>query len=70
MVEYWKQFDFVNLAVSLDDIGPRLEYQRKNANWEQMKLNFDRIKIEASNVDLMISPTISVFNLLSISEMH
>lgn len=70
VVELWKQFDFVNLAVSLDDIGPRLEYQRKNAKWDQMKLNFDRIKRESANVDLMISPTISIFNLLSISEMH
>jgi hypothetical protein len=51
-------------------MGERLEYQRKNAKWDQMKLNFDRIKREALNVDVMISPTISIFNLLSISEMH
>ncbi len=70
VLDYWKHFDYVNLAVSLDDMGERLEYQRKNAKWDQMKLNFHRIKQEAPNVDLMISPTISVFNLLSISEMH
>lgn len=70
VLDYWKQFDYVNLAVSLDDIGERLEYQRKNAKWDQMKLNFDRIRREAPNVDVMISPTISVFNLLSIAEMH
>lgn len=70
VLDYWKHFDYVNLAVSLDDIGERLEYQRKNAKWDQMKSNFDRIKREATNVDVMISPTISVFNLLSISEMH
>lgn len=70
VLDYWKQFDYVNLAVSLDDIGERLEYQRKNAKWDQMKLNFNRIKREAPNVDVMISPTISVFNLLSIAEMH
>lgn len=70
VLTYWKRFDYVNLAVSLDDIGERLEYQRKNAKWDQMKLNFHRIKKEAPNVDLMISPTISIFNLLSISEMH
>jgi radical SAM protein with 4Fe4S-binding SPASM domain len=70
VLDYWKQFDYVNLAVSLDDIGERLEYQRKNIKWDQIKLNFDRIKQETKNVDVMISPTISVFNLLSISEMH
>ena len=70
VVELWKHFDYVNLAVSLDDMGERLEYQRKNAKWDQMKLNFERIKWEAPNVDVMISPTISVFNLLSIAEMH
>jgi radical SAM protein with 4Fe4S-binding SPASM domain len=70
VLDYWKHFDYVNLAVSLDDIGERLEYQRKNAKWDQMKLNFERIKREATNVDVMISPTISIFNLLSISEMH
>ena len=70
ILELWKQFDYVNLAVSLDDIGERLEYQRKNAKWEQMVSNFETIKREANNVDLMISPTISVFNILSITEMH
>jgi radical SAM protein with 4Fe4S-binding SPASM domain len=70
VLELWKQFDYVNLAVSLDDIGERLEYQRKNAKWEQMVSNFETIKRDASNVDFMISPTISVFNILSITEMH
>lgn len=70
VIDYWKHFDFVNLAVSLDDIGERLEYQRKNAKWDQMVLNFNRIKAEVPNVQLMISPTISVFNVLSIAEMH
>lgn len=70
VLDYWKQFDYVNLAVSLDDIGARLEYQRKNANWDQMKSNFDRIRSEAKNIDLMISSTINLFNILSISEMH
>ncbi len=70
VLDYWKQFDYVNLAVSLDDIGPRLEYQRKNANWEQMKRNFKRIQSEVPNVDIMISPTVNFFNVLSITEMH
>jgi len=70
VLEYWKKFDYVNLAVSLDDIGNRLEYQRKNAKWETMEENFRRIKAEASNVHLMMSPTISVFNILSVAEMH
>lgn len=70
VLELWKQFEYVNLAVSLDDIGERLEYQRKNAKWGQMVSNFETIKREANNVDLMISPTISVFNILSITEMH
>jgi radical SAM protein with 4Fe4S-binding SPASM domain len=70
VLAYWKKFEAVNLAVSLDDIGERLEYQRKNAKWQQMVANFDRIKYEAANVDLIISPTISIFNVLSIAEMH
>jgi len=70
VLDYWKQFDYVNLAVSLDDIGPRLEYQRKNANWVQMQSNFERIRSEAPNVDIMISPTVNLFNILTISEMH
>lgn len=70
VLDYWKEFEYVNLAVSLDDIGDRLEYQRKNIKWDQVKANFDRIKSEVPHVDLMISPTISLFNILSISEMH
>lgn len=70
VIDYWKQFDYVNVAVSLDDIGPRMEYQRKNANWEQIQSNFERIQSEAPNVDIMISPTVNLFNVLTISEMH
>ena len=70
VLELWKQFEYVNLAVSLDDIGERLEYQRKNTKWEQMQSNFETVKREADNVDIMISPTISIFNILSITEMH
>ena len=70
VVEYWKHFSYVNLAVSLDDIGRRLEYQRKNIKWEKVKENFIRIKNETSNVQLMISPTVNLFNSLSITELH
>ncbi len=70
VIDYWKHFDFVNLAVSLDDIGVRLEYQRKNIKWNQVVDNFKRIESEVSNVEIMISPTVSVFNIFSISEMH
>ncbi len=70
VVEYWKHFNYVNLAVSLDDIGRRLEYQRKNIKWEKVKENFIRIKNETSNVQLMISPTVNLFNILSITELH
>lgn len=70
VLDYWKQFSNVNLAVSLDDLGERLEYQRKNLKWKDILLNFNRVKKEVPNVDLMISPTISVFNILSITEMH
>jgi radical SAM protein with 4Fe4S-binding SPASM domain len=70
LLEYWKQFDFINLAVSLDDIGTRLEYQRKNARWETIENNLQQIKDECQNVELVFSPTVSVFNVLYLPEMH
>lgn len=70
LLEYWKEFDFINLAVSLDDIGPRLEYQRKNVRWESIESNLQRIKESCDNVELVFSPTVSVFNVLYLPEMH
>ena len=70
LLTYWKNFDFVNLAISLDDIGTRLEYQRKNSNWNTLQKNITIIKENCKTVSLMISPTVSVFNVLYLPKMH
>ena len=39
LLELWKQCKLVELYFSLDDIGPRFNYQRTGADWEQVTLN-------------------------------
>ena len=61
----WKHFKTVEIAFSIDDVGPRFEYQRTNAEWTQVCENLDRfrdLKEIHSNIQLQVCTTVSVFN--------
>jgi pyruvate-formate lyase-activating enzyme len=61
----WKHFKTVEIAFSIDDIGERFEYQRSNANWQEVCLNLDRfrdLKECHQNIVLQICTTVNVFN--------
>ena len=50
---------------SIDDTGPRFEYQRTNAEWNLVCANLDRfrnLKEIYSNIQLQICCTVNVFN--------
>ena len=70
VVEKWKHFRKVGIAASLDGMGPRGEYLRKNLNWEQVVANRKRLLEEAPNTEFFISPTLCIFNLLHIPDFH
>jgi MoaA/NifB/PqqE/SkfB family radical SAM enzyme len=61
----WKHFKCVEIAFSIDDIGPRFEYQRSNAVWAEVCDNLDRfrdLKEILPNIELQVCTTVNVFN--------
>jgi MoaA/NifB/PqqE/SkfB family radical SAM enzyme len=69
--EIWKHFKTVEIAVSVDDIGPRFEYQRSNASWNTVKDNVNRFRIMREgmpNLQLQCCITVNVFNVRYLDE--
>jgi MoaA/NifB/PqqE/SkfB family radical SAM enzyme len=61
----WRHFKTVEIAFSIDDVGERFEYQRSNANWQEVCVNLDRfrdLKECHKNIVLQICTTVNVFN--------
>ena len=56
------------MAVSIDDIGPRLEYQRKGAVWDTIQNNILTLKSQ-DWISLNIHPTINNYNIWDIDEL-
>ena len=69
--DIWKHFKTVEIAFSVDDIGPRFEYQRSNASWGTVKDNINRFRImreSMSNLQLQCCTTVNVFNVRYLDE--
>jgi MoaA/NifB/PqqE/SkfB family radical SAM enzyme len=69
--DIWKHFKCVEIAFSIDDLGPRFEYQRTNAKWAEVCENLDRfrdLKETHSNIRLQICTTVNVFNVYYIDQ--
>jgi MoaA/NifB/PqqE/SkfB family radical SAM enzyme len=69
--EIWKHFKTVEIAVSVDDIGPRFEYQRSNASWGTVKENVSRFRVMREtmpNLQLQCCTTVNVFNVRYLDE--
>ena len=68
ILEVWKKFKYVHLSLSIDGIEDVFELTRHGGNWKETRENL--IKIRNSNVEYWIHPTISILNILSITELH
>ena len=67
----WKDFQTVKIALSLDDIGSRYEYQRSNGNWDVVLNNlekFKQLRSRHSNIILEACCTVSVYTVLYLAE--
>jgi MoaA/NifB/PqqE/SkfB family radical SAM enzyme len=67
----WKHFKTVEIAFSIDDVGPRFEYQRSNAVWTEVCDNLDRfrdLKEIYPNIELQVCTTVNVFNVRYLGE--
>ena len=70
VLEYWKKFQLVEIYFSLDDMGPRMEYQRWPVKWEDLHKNMIWYKENVpSNTLLRVERTVSVLNALWVTEL-
>ena len=69
--ELWKHFKLVEVAFSIDDVGPRFEYQRYGANWNIVNDNlskFKKLRDENTNIILQLCLTVNALNFYYIDE--
>lgn len=70
MFDYWKLFDDVRVAASLDTFGARAEYSRSGTDWNAIVQN-RREMIEASPTTYFeLTPTVSIFSVYNLFEFH
>jgi MoaA/NifB/PqqE/SkfB family radical SAM enzyme len=70
--DIWRHFRLVEIAVSVDDVGQRFEYQRSNAIWEEVVANIERFKAlrnQYNNIQLQFCCTVNVFNVYYLKEL-
>jgi MoaA/NifB/PqqE/SkfB family radical SAM enzyme len=68
----WQHFKLVEIAFSIDDLGPRFEYQRTNAIWSEVESNiarFRELRRNYSNIQLQVCSTVNVFNVYYLEEL-
>jgi len=61
----WRHFKTVEIALSIDDIAERFEYQRSNAVWVEVLKNVERfrqLRLIMPNIQLQCCTTVNVFN--------
>ena len=70
--DIWKHFKTVEIAFSIDDVGPRFEYQRMNAVWDEVVANIDlfrNLKRRSQNIQLQVCSTVNVFNVMYLEDL-
>lgn len=70
MFDYWKLFDDVRVAASLDTFGAKAEYSRSGTDWDVIVANRKEMIERCPNTYFEITPTISVFSVYSLFEFH
>ena len=68
-IDLLQKFANVKIQLSIDDIGKRFEYQRKLADWEQVKSNIIKFKkLDSNKFKIGIDPTVSILNIWNLDE--
>jgi len=70
--DIWRHFKTVEIALSIDDLGNRFEYQRTNAVWDEVVANLDRyreLRSNNPNIQLQCCSTVNVFNIRYIDQL-
>lgn len=65
-----RAFKRVRISLSIDDIGPRLEYQRNGSDWDIIKKNIQKISKEFFDFNVAIYRTINNYNIWYLEELE
>ena len=66
VIDLWNKFSKVNLSASIDGFGECGEFIRKGLDWNEYLSNWNRVKLEAPHVRLMMNFTLSMYNMFHI----
>ena len=74
LMEKIKQFKLVTISLSVDDVGPRLEYARKNSKWSTIEQNMIKMVNDYRDYDtnrfyVNIYRTINIYNILYLNDL-
>ena len=72
-IAVWRKFKSVECSISIDDIGPRFEYQRKLAKWDEVRENLVKfIELRTGNrfFHAGLDPAVSMFNVWWLKEIE
>ncbi len=70
--DIWRHFKHVEIAFSIDDVGPRFEYQRSGASWLDVNGHiemFREMRARNKNISLQVCSTVNVLNILYLDEL-
>lgn len=70
LFDYWKKFNNITVGASLDAMGPRAEYLRKDTCWSKIVENRKLMREKAPHVEFRIAATVSIINVLHIPDFH
>jgi radical SAM protein with 4Fe4S-binding SPASM domain len=70
-LDYVLQFKEITMCISVDDLGPRLEYERYPTEWDVIQENitkFIELRKTHNNLFLTLCPTVSAFNVYYLTD--
>ena len=68
LLELWKKFEQVNIAISIDDINERLYYSRFPIKHSNVIKNLQTLS--KTDVNITINPTVSLYNIFNIHNVY
>jgi MoaA/NifB/PqqE/SkfB family radical SAM enzyme len=71
-LKLWPHFKAVEIALSIDDIGKRFEYQRYGTNWDTSLSNlntFNSLIANTGNITLQVCLTVNALNIYYLDEL-
>jgi len=70
VLDLWKKFDRISMLVSIDNVWDRFDYIRWGASWKQILENLSRVRTECPHIDIKITPSISILNILDLDKLE